>query len=76
MNPYIVAAAATLVKIVLQVQALEGEGDGVPTSRRQLPGLQFVSVSSYVLFNHVHIVYLTIVIWIGVTVVRRVDVGF
>ena len=65
-NPYIVAAAATLVKIVLQVQALEGEGDGVPASRRQLPGLQHVSVSSHVQFNHVHIVYLTIVIWIGV----------
>ena len=44
MNPYIVAAAATLVKTVLQVQALEGEGDGVPASRRQLPGLQYVSV--------------------------------
>ena len=29
----------------LQVQALEGEGDGVPASRRQLPGLQHVSVT-------------------------------
>ena len=42
-NLYIVAAASTIVKTVLQVHALEGEGDGVPASRRQMPGLQLVN---------------------------------
>ena len=38
----IIAAPSTPDITVLQVQALEGEGDGVPASRRQLPGLQHV----------------------------------
>ena len=49
----------------LQVHALEGEGDGVPASGRQLPGLQHVNVLSHVrtLIIHVH---LFIVMRIGV----------
>ena len=43
-NSYIVTAASTIVKTVLQVHALEGEGDGVPTSRGQLPLLQHVGI--------------------------------
>ena len=62
---HIIAAAATIIIIVLQVQALEGEGDGVPASGRQLPGLQHVRVKSHVntLINYVH---LFIVMRIGV----------
>ena len=41
---HLYASTATNPIIVLQVHALEGEGDGVPASRRQLPGLQHVSV--------------------------------
>ena len=41
---HIIAAAATNASIVLQMQSLEGEGDGFPSSRRQLPGLQYFSV--------------------------------
>ena len=41
---HLYASAATNPIIVLQVHALEGEGDGVPASRRQLPGLQYVTV--------------------------------
>ena len=53
---HVVTAAATRVNIVLQVQALEGEGDGVPASRIQLPGLQHVSVTHVrTLINHVHL---------------------
>ena len=53
MSPlHIIAAAATIVNTVIQVQALEGEGDGVPASRRQLPGLQH---NAHVkTLNHVH----------------------
>ena len=58
---HVVTAAATRVNIVLQVHALEGEGDGVPASRRQLPGLQH---NAHVkTLNHV-LVYLFIAIWI------------
>ena len=40
---HLYASTATNPIIVLQVQALEGEGDGVPASRRQMPGLQLVN---------------------------------